>query len=221
MTSLLKNQILKHLSKFTKNLSSDRLNVSAIKGEGELSNLELDEDVLTDLLELPTWLKIAQVTCNRVAIKIQWTKLKSQPICLYLDEVVVEMETCETPRPPTTVASKSPVSPGGKYGFIDKVMDGIYVHINSVIIKMVSRTFNASLQPAFHQARLPCGAIAQTVAWSAPRSMALHSITASQCAFTQPPPADGPAFPLATSRPAVGSGQRPPLIQASCPTSYH
>ncbi|KAL8608812.1 hypothetical protein ACOMHN_051417 [Nucella lapillus] len=51
--------------------------------------------------------------------------------------------------------------------------------------------------------------------------MALHSITASQCAFTQPPPADGPAFPPATSRPAVGSGQRPPLIQASCPTSYH
>ncbi|KAL8616254.1 hypothetical protein ACOMHN_058371 [Nucella lapillus] len=76
-------------------------------------------------------------------------------------------------------------------------------------------------QPAFHQARLPCGAIAQTVAWSAPRSMALHSVTASQCAFTQPPPADGPAFPPATSRPAVGSGKRPPLIQASCPTSYH
>ncbi|KAL8586310.1 hypothetical protein ACOMHN_058690 [Nucella lapillus] len=77
------------------------------------------------------------------------------------------------------------------------------------------------VKPTFHQARLPCGAIAQTVAWSAPRSMALHSITASQCAFTQPPPADGPAFPPATSRPAVGSGQRPPLIQASCPTSYH
>ncbi|KAL8569040.1 hypothetical protein ACOMHN_020483 [Nucella lapillus] len=40
-------------------------------------------------------------------------------------------------------------------------------------------------------------------------------------AFTQPPPADGPAFPPATSRPAVGSGQRPPLVQASYPSSYH
>ncbi|KAL8595293.1 hypothetical protein ACOMHN_020046 [Nucella lapillus] len=28
-------------------------------------------------------------------------------------------------------------------------------------------------------------------------------------AFTQPPPADGPAFPSATSRPAVGSGNAP------------
>ncbi|KAK7486402.1 hypothetical protein BaRGS_00022326, partial [Batillaria attramentaria] len=146
MSSLLKNQILKHLSKFTKNLSSDRLNVSAIKGEGELSNLELDEEVLTDLLELPTWLKITRASCNRVAIKIQWTKLKSQPICLYLDEVVVEMETCETPRPPSSSSNKSTLSPGGKYGFIDKVMDGIFVHVNSVIVKMMSRTFSASLQ---------------------------------------------------------------------------
>ncbi|KAL8601941.1 hypothetical protein ACOMHN_008433 [Nucella lapillus] len=39
-------------------------------------------------------------------------------------------------------------------------------------------------------------------------------------AFTQPPPADGPAFPPATSRPAVGSGQCPPLVQASYPSSY-
>lgn len=146
MGSLLKNQILKHLSKFTKNLSPDRINLSAIKGEGELSNLELDEEVLTDLLELPTWLKITRASCNRVAIKIQWTKLKSQPICLYLDEVVVEMETCETPRPPSSSSSRSPLSPGGKYGFIDKVMDGIFVHVNSVIVKMMSRTFSASLQ---------------------------------------------------------------------------
>ncbi|KAL8588055.1 hypothetical protein ACOMHN_012093 [Nucella lapillus] len=36
-------------------------------------------------------------------------------------------------------------------------------------------------------------------------------------AFTQPPPADGPAFPPATSRPAVGSGQRPPLVQRENP----
>ena len=44
--------------------------MSAIKGEGELSNLELDEAVLTDLLELPTWLKITRASCNRVAIKV-------------------------------------------------------------------------------------------------------------------------------------------------------
>ncbi|KAK3734232.1 hypothetical protein RRG08_049650 [Elysia crispata] len=75
--------------------------------------------------------------------QIQWTKLKSQPICLYLDEVVVETETCEYPRAPN---SQSQQAAGGKYGFVDRVMDGIYVHVNSVLVKLMSHKFHASLQ---------------------------------------------------------------------------
>lgn len=144
MTSLLKNQILKHLSRFTKNLSPDKISLSALRGEGELANLELDETVLMDILELPTWLRLSKAVCNRVGIKIQWTKLKTQPICLYLDEVVLEVETCEEPRPPNNpqVASLRP----GKYGFVERVIDGIYVHINSVQVFFLSKTFQACLQ---------------------------------------------------------------------------
>lgn len=144
MTSLLKNQILKHLSRFTKNLSPDKISLSALRGEGELANLELDETVLMDILELPTWLRLSKAICNRVGIKIQWTKLKTQPICLYLDEVVLEVETCENPRPPNNpqVASLRP----GKYGFVERVIDGIYVHINSVQVFFLSKTFQACLQ---------------------------------------------------------------------------
>ena len=56
--------------RFAKNLTSDKINISSLKGEGELSNLELNEDVLTNLLELPTWLRITKAVCNRVAIKV-------------------------------------------------------------------------------------------------------------------------------------------------------
>uniref|UniRef100_A0A2C9JX98 Uncharacterized protein n=1 Tax=Biomphalaria glabrata TaxID=6526 RepID=A0A2C9JX98_BIOGL len=146
MASLLKNQILKHLSKFTKNLSADKINLSTLRGEGDLSNLELNEDILTQLLELPTWLRITKAVCSRVSVKIQWTKLKSQPICLYLDEVILEAETCEQPRPPNT---QSQQSQGGKYGFVDRVMDGIYIHVNSVVVKLHSHMFHASLQKLF------------------------------------------------------------------------
>ena len=38
-------------------------------------------------LELPSWLRLSGATCNRVAVRIQWTKLKSVPIQLSLDEV--------------------------------------------------------------------------------------------------------------------------------------
>ena len=58
-------------SRFTKNLSPSKINVSTLKGEGNLSNLELDELVLTDLMDLPTWLKISRASCNKVAIKVR------------------------------------------------------------------------------------------------------------------------------------------------------
>ncbi|XP_062591899.1 bridge-like lipid transfer protein family member 3B isoform X2 [Saccostrea cucullata] len=146
MASIIKNQILKHLSKFTKNMSPDKINLSTLKGEGELSNLELDETVLMELLDMPTWMKLSKAVCNRLSIKVQWTKLKSQPLCLYLDEVELEIETCNTPRPPNSPAHVASYRSGGKYGFVDRVIDGMYVHINSVLVKFISRKFHASLQ---------------------------------------------------------------------------
>ena len=68
--------------RFVKNLSPDKINLSTWKGEGDLMNLELDEKLLTDLLELPNWLTLQKAWCNRVSIRIPWTKLKSVPICL-------------------------------------------------------------------------------------------------------------------------------------------
>ena len=73
--------------RFAKNLSHDQIHLSTLKGEGELKNLELNEEVLTELLELPSWLRLSGATCNRVSVRIQWTKLKSVPIQLSLDEV--------------------------------------------------------------------------------------------------------------------------------------
>ncbi|XP_012877267.1 PREDICTED: UHRF1-binding protein 1-like isoform X4 [Dipodomys ordii] len=82
MAGIIKKQILKHLSRFTKNLSPDKINLSTLKGEGELKNLELDEEVLQNMLDLPTWLAINKVFCNKASIRIPWTKLKTHPICL-------------------------------------------------------------------------------------------------------------------------------------------
>ncbi|KAK3581543.1 hypothetical protein CHS0354_031884 [Potamilus streckersoni] len=146
MASILKNQILKHLSKFTKNLSPDKINLSTLKGEGELVNLELDEVILMDLLDLPTWMKLNKAYCNKLSIKVQWTKIKSQPLCLYLDEVVLEIETCDNPRKANSPAQTASYRTGGKYGLVDKVIDGIYVHINAVTVNLRSKKFNASLQ---------------------------------------------------------------------------
>ena len=44
--------------------------MSTLRGEGELSNLELDEAVLTEILDLPSWLRLSKAVCNKVAIKV-------------------------------------------------------------------------------------------------------------------------------------------------------
>ncbi|XP_037710154.1 UHRF1-binding protein 1-like isoform X5 [Drosophila subpulchrella] len=156
MVSLIKNQLLKHLSIYTKNLSSDKINLSTFRGEGELSNLELDERVLTELLELPSWLRLTSAWCNHVSFRISWTKLKSVPITLTLDEVRITIETCNpTTRDagggsgagsPTAAAAALPQVPQGKYSFIHKVVDGITIVVNTVNVNFVSAAFTASVQ---------------------------------------------------------------------------
>lgn len=145
MVSLIKNQLLKHLSRYTKNLKEDQINLSTFKGEGDLANLELDELVLTDLLELPSWLRLTSARCNRVNFRIQWTKLKSVPIFLTLDEVQIEVETCEDLRSMSVQAGLSSMG-GGRYSFIHKVIDGMTVAVNTVLVTFRSPAFIASLQ---------------------------------------------------------------------------
>lgn len=152
MTLFTQNSItLKFLSfhlRYTKNLSSDKINISTFKGEGELTNLQLDENVLTELLELPSWLRLTSAWCNHITFRISWAKLKSVPITLTLDEVNISVETCEIARTgtPTAGGLQSLSVPMGKYSFIHKVIDGITIAVNTVNVNFKSPAFTASVQ---------------------------------------------------------------------------
>ncbi|CAH0397066.1 unnamed protein product [Chilo suppressalis] len=145
MVTIIKNQLLKHLSRFTKNLSPEQISLSALRGSGELHDLTLDEDLLTDLLELPGWLRLTSAKCNRASFRIQWTKLKTVPIVLNLDEVRIALEVCTEPREMNPAASNSMPAPG-KYSYIHKVIDGISVAVNHVQIDFNCDAFTSSVQ---------------------------------------------------------------------------
>jgi len=66
------NQLSICVFRFTKNLSADKISLSTLKGEGDLADLELDELVLTDLLDLPTWIRLTKAVCNRLTIKVRF-----------------------------------------------------------------------------------------------------------------------------------------------------
>uniref|UniRef100_A0A671L4H0 UHRF1-binding protein 1-like n=1 Tax=Sinocyclocheilus anshuiensis TaxID=1608454 RepID=A0A671L4H0_9TELE len=134
------------MKKFAKNLSPDKINLSTLKGEGQLTNLELDEEVLQNMLDLPTWLAINKVFCNKAAIRIPWTKLKTHPITLSLDKVIMEMSTCDEPRPPNGPSPIATASGQSEYGFAEKVVEGISLSVNSIVIRISAKAFNASFE---------------------------------------------------------------------------
>ncbi|OTF84200.1 hypothetical protein BLA29_012236, partial [Euroglyphus maynei] len=133
---------------FTKNLSPDKLQLSAIKGSCEVNNIELDENVLMQLLELPVWMSLTRAYCNYASIKIQWMKLKTIPIFILLDEVIIEVCTCDdyrnTDDDHRAFSANQFNQDMGSYGFTQKVIDGITLSINSVMIQLTSQIFSAS-----------------------------------------------------------------------------
>lgn len=145
MVTIIKNQLLKHLSRFTKNLSPEQISLSALRGSGELQDLTLDEELLTDLLELPGWVRLTSAKCNRASFRIQWTKLKTVPIVLNLDEVHIALEVCQEPRVMNPSAAGALPVPG-KYSYIHKVIDGISVAVNHVQIDFNCEAFTSSVQ---------------------------------------------------------------------------
>jgi len=147
MAMLIKKQLLKHLSKFANNLSPDKINLSTLRGEGELSNLEFNCEALQNLLNLPTWLKIDHAICNKVTVKIPFTKLGTTPISIILDSVDVEMSTCEVPRPPNGPSPiQASASGDTSYGSIQRILEGIAVRIDSINVQFTSTAFVANFQ---------------------------------------------------------------------------
>ena len=64
MTSLIKKSILKFLTQYTSNLTPDDIQLSSLKGEAEVRNLELSTSALQNLLNIPTWLKVNINSCG-------------------------------------------------------------------------------------------------------------------------------------------------------------
>ena len=58
------------LNRFAKNLDPDKIKLSALKGEVNMNNLELNEEVLMELLDFPQWLWMKSAICSHVSIKV-------------------------------------------------------------------------------------------------------------------------------------------------------
>ncbi|KAK0396390.1 hypothetical protein QR680_001702 [Steinernema hermaphroditum] len=142
MTSIIKNQIIKQLSKYARNVTPDQITVEILRGKSELKDVELNEEVLTDVLELPPWLRIRRAYCNRVQVKVSWTKLTTVPVKIFVDEIQVDIVMSDaqptSSRPAPNVADMS-------YGFANKVAEGLSLYVNNVEVNFDSAAFGGSI----------------------------------------------------------------------------
>ncbi|CAJ0955343.1 unnamed protein product, partial [Mesorhabditis belari] len=144
MTSIIKNQLVKHLSKFARNLKPEQISLDVLKGKSELRNIELNEEVLTEVLELPIWLKIKKANCNRVAVRVPWTNLKSKPVELFIDEITVSIVLSADRSPSTSRKPFSDAQDTGSYGFAEKIVEGMSIYVNTLEINFDSGAFGGS-----------------------------------------------------------------------------
>ena len=100
---------------------------------------ELNEDVLNELIGLPT-LRVKRVFVNRARAKASLTALKSKPIHIQADRVEIEAEELAVagPLPETLAKLIGPSDPNAKpvdYGFGDRIGDGISFEVGEVVIR--------------------------------------------------------------------------------------
>eukprot|EP01135_Chromosphaera_perkinsii_P001760 Nk52_evm29s210 gene=Nk52_evmTU29s210 len=136
MTSFIKSKITKSLGRFCKDFNSDKISLSFFRGEGELTNLELNEAFLQDFLNLPTCIGLHKIICNKVTAKVSWTKIQSKPIELYIDVIEVEILASEEEALliKERIEKEIVVEEEGKYGFQEKVVDGLTLIVNRIKI---------------------------------------------------------------------------------------
>ena len=56
--------------RFTKNLSPEKIQLNEFKEHASVTNLELNESVLMELMDLPTWLLLNRASCDYVDVRV-------------------------------------------------------------------------------------------------------------------------------------------------------
>ncbi len=68
------------MNRFTKHLNPNDISLSFLKGKGELNNLDLNAEFITDVLRLPPWIRIKSVFCDQIKIDVPFTDLHRSPL---------------------------------------------------------------------------------------------------------------------------------------------
>ncbi|KAF0974610.1 hypothetical protein FDP41_006642 [Naegleria fowleri] len=147
---LISNVLGKYLSVFIKNWGKEALSLSFLKGTGALTNLQVNEQVIQEVLPID-FLQVMDAHVNQLSIRLPGiTRLTNDPIILTLDRLIINLEEPIKPfvkkTPLKDFIDKNRGSQGddtsksstgtSKYGFVDRIIDGIKIVVNWVEINV-------------------------------------------------------------------------------------
>ncbi len=66
--------------RFTKDLKPSDISLSFLSGKGHLYNLELNALFITEVLQLPPWIEVTRVVCDRIRGHVPFTSLRTEPV---------------------------------------------------------------------------------------------------------------------------------------------
>ena len=72
-----------------------------------MKNLELNPDFLSQVLMFPPWLEVHSAKCDLIRCRVPFTKIRSEPIVVSINEIVVEVSTCSTETKKEKVSTKA------------------------------------------------------------------------------------------------------------------
>eukprot|EP01133_Synstelium_polycarpum_P004013 gene4013-4648_t len=99
MEAIVLKVLKKYLKLFIKNFKSDNFSLSLLKGEGQLVDLDLNENVIQELLLLPPQLRVISATCDTLVAKVPWTSYKKEPITMSMNSINIMLKEPEVITP--------------------------------------------------------------------------------------------------------------------------
>eukprot|EP00741_Cyanophora_paradoxa_P023079 tig00021537_g22289.t1 len=148
MLGILFDTINKYLSIFFSNFSQDNLRLGLLKGEVELKDLEINQDVLQNLMYIPPMVLVRRIHISAVRAKVPITSLGSEPIVAYVERIDVIAEEPPpnfVPIPPSAglkklldLIKKKQAEPakkpdaGKRYGLGERIGDGIRIELGAL-----------------------------------------------------------------------------------------
>eukprot|EP00762_Andalucia_godoyi_P002557 ANDGO_03327.mRNA.1 Vacuolar protein sorting-associated protein 13a len=133
MSAFLANALIRRLELYVKNLQKEQVSLSVAKGDIQLRDVFLNEDVVQEIIGTPN-LKVVGAKCGHIQIRIPWRRIKHDPAIVDIDKLVIELAEPDVLMPVPKVIPVRQREEDSKKGIVDKIVDGLRIQVASLEI---------------------------------------------------------------------------------------